>query len=281
MPQLLAHAQILELSGADARSLAQAQFTNNVDALSDGQWQWSAWLDPSGRVRNFFALYRAGDQRLLIWLPRGDAAAMGTRLSTFVFRSKVRIQSLAGYVLLALPTDDSLAAGSRADAWLLDLPGDTRRRATIVDTAVNAQIAEDRLAAWIREDIAAQLPWIASETAEEFTPQALGLERLDAISFDKGCYPGQEIVARLHYRGGNKRECMRVRTESREPPRAGERIEIDSTPAAYGRILYAAPTYAGFCEALAVLPLGLPENVGMKLESGVAVDRVHLKSEVL
>ncbi len=281
MPQLLAQAQILELSGADARALAQAQFTSNVDALSDGQWQWSAWLDPSGRVRNFFALYQAGDERLLIWLPRGDAAVMGARLSTFLFRSKVRIQSLAGYSLLALPTDDSLAAGNLAGAWLLDLPGDMPRRAAIVDTSVNAQIDTDRLAAWTREDIVAQLPWIVSETAEEFTPQALGLERLDAISFDKGCYPGQEIVARLHYRGGNKRECMRVRTQSCEPPGPGERIEIDTTPAAYGRILYAAPPHGGFCEALAVLPLGVPENIRMTLESGVAVNRFHLKREVL
>ncbi len=281
MPQFLAQAQILELSGADARSFAQAQFTSDVDALPDCQWQWSAWLDPGGRVRNFFALLLIADERLLIWLPRGDAAVMATRLSMFVFRSKVRIRSLAGYSLLALPTDDSPVAGNLAGAWLLDLPGDTPRRAAIVATPVEPQIDTDRLEAWMRDDIAAQLPWIAGETAEEFTPQALGLERFGAISFDKGCYPGQEIVARLHYRGGNKRGCMRVRTQSSEPPGAGERIGIDDMPAAYGRILYAARNQGGVCEALAVLPLELPEDVQMKLESGVFVSPFHLNAGVL
>lgn len=281
MPQLLAQAQILELSGPDARALAQAQFSNDVNALADGQWQWSAWLDPSGRVRNFFALYRAGNERLLIWLPRGDAAVMATKLSMFVFRSKLRIQPLAGYSLLALPTDTSAATENLAGAWILDLPGGTPRRAAIVNTPVEAQIDADRLEAWICADIAAQLPWITSETAEEFTPQALGLDRLGAISFDKGCYPGQEIVARLHYRGGNKRGCRRVRTASGEAPGAGERIEIDGTPAAKGRILYAARNQTGVYEALAVLPLDLPENSRMKLESGSKVIPFHLNTGVL
>lgn len=281
MPHALAHAQILELSGADARTFAQAQFTNDVGALSDGQWQWSAWLDPSGRVRNFFALLRVDDERLLIWLPRGDPVAMGTRLSMFVFRSKVRIQSLAGHWLLALQADDSTTSADLAGAWILDLPGDTRRRAAIVESAANLPIDADRLAAWIRDDIGALMPWIAGETAEEFTPQALGLDRLGAISFDKGCYPGQEIVARLHYRGGNKRRCMRVGSASGEPPRAGERIEIAGLPAAFGRILYAAPAEGLVCEALAVLPLDLPENARMKLQSGVMVTPFHLNTGVL
>lgn len=281
MPQLLAQAQILELSGADACAFAQAQFTNDVAALADGQWQWSAWLDPNGRVRNFFALYRAGDERLLIWLPRGDVEIMATGLSRFVFRSKLRIQRLAGYSLLALPTDASPLTGNLAGAWLLELPGDTPRRGAIVDSPIDASINADRLKAWIREDIAACLPWIASETAEEFTPQALGLDRLGAISLDKGCYPGQEIVARLRYRGGNKRGCRRVWTQSGVRPGAGERIEIDGVPATNGRILYAAGNCNGICEALAVLPLDLPENALMTLDSGVIVSAFHLKRGVL
>ncbi len=281
MPQLLAQAQILELSGADARALAQAQFTSDVGALSDGQWQWSAWLDPSGRVRNFFALLLANDERLLAWLPRGDAAAMATRLSLFVFRSKVRIQPVAGYALLALQGSDSPATEDLANAWILDLPGESRRRAAIVGNHESGQVDANRLQAWILDDIAARLPWIADETAEEFTPQALGLERFGAISFDKGCYPGQEIVARLHYRGGNKRHCVRLRTESGAPPGAGERIRIDGEAAAFGRVLYSAPAQGGGGEALAVLPLDLQENVRMKLESGVVARPVPLNSGVL
>ena len=281
MPHPLAPAQILELSGIDARAFAHAQFTSDVMILSAGQWQWSAWLDPKGRVRSLFALLWTDDARLLAWLPRGDANTMATRLSTFVFRSKVRIQPLADYSLFALPTDGSSPTGNLAGTWILDLPGDTPRRAAIINTRIDTPIDPDRLEAWIRDDIAARLPWIPSEVAEEFTAQALGLDRLGAISFDKGCYPGQEIVARLHYRGGNKRECMRVTIQTCEPPKAGERIEIDATPAANGRILYAAQPQAGICKALAVLPLDLPQNIRMRLESGAVVDLSPLNRGVL
>ncbi|MEO7013751.1 MAG: folate-binding protein [Dokdonella sp.] len=272
---------MLEFSGPDARAFAHAQFTSDVEALLNGQWQWSAWLDPSGRVRNFFALLRSDADRLLAWLPRGDADAMARRLSMFVMRSKVRIQSLPDYWLLDMPADDASAPAAMEDLWMLNLPGSPPRRAALVNNCAETTVDPDRLEAWIRADIAAGLPWISDETAEEFTPQALGLERLDAISFDKGCYPGQEIVARLHYRGGNKRQCMRVTIESSTPPSAGERIRVDGTPSSGGSILYAAAARNDVCDALAVMPANLPENTRMTLESGPVARPEHLNVEVL
>lgn len=277
MPDALDHAQIIELSGADALAFAHAQFTSDVRALAVGQWQWSGWLDPSGRVRNFFALFRSDQERLLAWLPRGDSAAMAKHLSMYILRSKLRIRSLADYWLLDLQTSDGAISAESTENWILDLPGSTQRRAAIVNNCAVLAIDTQRRQAWAREDIAAGLPWISHETAEEFTPQALGLDRLGAISLDKGCYPGQEIVARLHYRGGNKRGCVRLRLESGVLPQSGERIDVDASPVAHGRILYAAPAEDGFCEALAVLPLDLPDNIVMRLESGTKAIPISLK----
>lgn len=271
MPHALAPAQILEISGHDARAFAQAQFTSNVEALVDGQWHWSAWLDPSGRVRNVFALLRSHEDRLLAWLPRGDAAGMAKRLSMYVLRSKVRLQALAGHWLLDPRTAGGGIPGQAADTWLLDLPGSPPRHAAIIECISEPPLDADRLQAWVRDDIAAGLPWIGSETTEEFTPQALGLERLGAISFDKGCYPGQEIVARLHYRGGNKRSCVALKLECDLAPEPGTVVEIAGTASTSGRILYAAQPQEGVCAALGVLPIDLPEDARMRLASGPAV----------
>jgi folate-binding protein YgfZ len=271
VPDALAPAQILEISGLDGRAFAHAQFTSNVDALVDGQWQWSAWLDPAGRVRNVFALLRSREDRLLAWLPRGDSASMAQRLSMYVLRSKVRMQPLAGRWLLDLHSAGGGTPEQAAEIWLLDLPGSPPRHAAIIDCDTEPPLDADRLQAWVREDIAAGLPWIGSETAEEFTPQALGLERLGAISLGKGCYPGQEIVARLHYRGGNKRTCVPLKLECDLAPAPGAVIEIAGTASLSGRILYAAQPQDGICAALGVLPINLPEDARMQLASGCGV----------
>ena len=270
MHDALAPAQILEISGLDARTFAHAQFTSDVLALVNGQWQWSAWLDPAGRVRNVFALLRSRDDRLLAWLPRGDAAMMANRLSRYVLRAKVRMQPLAGRWLLDLHAADGRTPEQSTDTWLLDLPGAQPRRAAIIHVDVEPRLDADRLQGWIREDIAACLPWIGNETDEEFTPPALGLERLGAVSLDKGCYPGQEIVARLHYRGGNKRTCVPLKLACAVAPEPGASIEIAGSASASGRILYAAQPQDGFCAALGVLPIDLPQDVRVQLASGSA-----------
>lgn len=271
MPDALAPAQILEISGLDARAFAHAQFTSHVEALVDGQWHWSAWLDPAGRVRNVFALLRSREDRLLAWLPRGDAAGMAKQLSMYVLRSKVRLQPLSGRWLLDLHAAGGGITEHATETWLLDLPGSPPRHAAIIDCDSEPPLDADRLQAWIREDIAAGLPWIGSETAEEFTPQALGLERLGTISLDKGCYPGQEIVARLHYRGGNKRRCVPLKLECDLAPEPGTVVEVAGTASASGRILYAAQPQEGICAALGVLPIDLPADARMRLASGPTV----------
>ena len=196
---------------------------------------------------------------------------MAQRLSMYVLRSKVRMQPLAGRWLLDLHSAGGGTPEQAAEIWLLDLPGSPPRHAAIIDCDTEPPLDADRLQAWVREDIAAGLPWIGSETAEEFTPQALGLERLGAISLGKGCYPGQEIVARLHYRGGNKRTCVPLKLECDLAPAPGAVIEIAGTASLSGRILYAAQPQDGICAALGVLPIDLPEDARMQLASGCGV----------
>ena len=208
-------AAVVELHGKDAHAFAHAQFTSNVAALDTGSWQWSSWLDAQGRVRAFFLLARPDPQRLVAWIPLGDAEALRESLSRFVFRAAVRLEVAQGWVLHRLDAGGGMSPRSIVadrDGIRFSLPG-REPRIALLAPAGDATGDDAALRAWRLDDALAGLPLLAPGLAGEFVPQALDLERLDAIRFDKGCYPGQEIAARLHFRGGNKRRLGLLRLE--------------------------------------------------------------------
>ena len=239
MPTALCRAELLSLEGKDAVAFAQAQFTSDVGALAEGHWQWSAWLDAHGRARALFALLRVDAKRLLAWQPLGDAVAVRDALRRYVFRSAVRLEAIDGWAVHRLdtaPPDAGRQVVASDGGYRLALPGVRPRTAWIGSAMGDADPAA--LAQWRRDDLAARLPLLAGELAGEFVPQALELERIEAIRFDKGCYPGQEIAARLHFRGGNKRRLQVYRFESAAAaPAPGSAVLVGET--AIGRILYA------------------------------------------
>ncbi|WP_109125942.1 folate-binding protein YgfZ [Dyella sp. C11] len=186
--------QVLLLEGPDAIAFAQSQFTSNVTSLAVGAWHFSAWLDAQGRVLAFFHLARLADDSLLMLLRGGEAAPIASSLQRFVFRSKVKLTACEPYLLGTGDARESYAAHREGDAYVLGC-GDH-------SLIVGATHADD---AWRLPQIRAGWPWLAGDTQGKLLPQAMALEHLQAVAFDKGCYPGQEIVARLHYRGGLKR----------------------------------------------------------------------------
>lgn len=236
MPAPLCRAELLAFEGSDAVAFAQAQFSSDVAALAPGRWQWSAWLDAQGRARAVFALLRPDAGRLLAWQPLGDAAAMRNALARYVFRSAVRLEAVEGWALHRLD-GASIAPGTleeRNGGYALALPGAAPRLAWLAPAAGATDAAA--LSDWRRGDLTARLPLLAAELAGEFVPQALELDRIDAIRFDKGCYPGQEVAARLHFRGGNKRRLQLYRVDGVAPASATP-VRVGET--AVGRILYA------------------------------------------
>lgn len=273
-PQLLSPAGVLILDGADAVAFAHAQFTSNVNELAVGAWQWSSWLDAQGRARCFFALLRTDATRLLAWLPLGDAAGMRAALARFVFRSKVALEAPSDWALHALPPSDlpgSMAARGFAAyraGYALALPGPANRIAWLAPSA-DAAIDAEALTRWRTQDIAARLPLLTTESSGEFVPQALDLERLDAIRFDKGCYPGQEVAARLHFRGGNKRHLLRLAIDGAAPA-PGTPIIADGTHTA-GHVLYSTSLSATASEALAVVADANADSKNLATASGNSV----------
>ena len=255
-------AQMLELSGPDAVAFAHAQFASDLRALDTGTWQWSAWLSAQGRVRCWFALLRVADDRLLLWLRGGDPAALRADLVRFVFRSKVRVEVPAMHAYGADAARTAQIAGnvpsgrqlaSQHGIVALRLPDAERNVLFAAQRLAGGEHDDAALAAWRLADVRAGLPQLAPVLRDRFLPQWLGLDRLGAVSVAKGCYPGQEIMARLHFKGGNKRGLYRIAFGAASLPEPGTELRRLDGDAEAGAILMSAAADMTQAEALATL----------------------------
>ncbi|MGV8922144.1 MAG: YgfZ/GcvT domain-containing protein [Thermomonas sp.] len=244
---------ILALQGIDALAFAQAQFMNDVAALADGQWQWNGWLTPKGRVIALFGLLRLDAQTLWLLLPDVAAAEFALLLQRYVFRSKVVLKSIDTKVSASfcapLQAKNAVFAIIKEGQIELDMSGKGGpRRLTI--GGVPAGEDEEAVARWIQADLAHGLPRLPDSQREQWTPQQLSLDRLRAFSVKKGCYPGQEIVARTHFLGQVKRGLSLYEAASNLA--AGNEV-VAGADRSIGKIICTAGTLA-----LAVVPLDAP-----------------------
>lgn len=236
----LGQAQAFLVSGPDAGKFLHAQLASAVTALAVGTWQWSAWLDARGRVRVLCQLARCDAQRWLVVLRGGDATTTIAALRPFVFRLQVQFEVLTPChraVGSALPMHALACLDDHGYALGLD------DRSIII--SAHAATRDDTVAnAFALADIRAGFPSLPDNALGTLLPPALSLYRLGAVATDKGCYPGQEIVSRLHHLGGHKHRLCR--TSPNQPQRSGEIIQIDDKP--IGRVLAVAEN-----ESLSVL----------------------------
>lgn len=230
--------QILEITGADAVAFAQAQFSSNLSELANGHWQWSAWLSAQGRVRAFFHLLRDSDERLRIVLRGGSAEKLRDELARYIFRSKVHlrvIENQHAYIVRQpsdlksfgeLPSDQHIA--SNKDDTCIALPGAAPRWLLLSgneqENVSNSAEAQNQNAL---ADIDAGLITLDPALEDRLLPMWIGLDVLGAASTRKGCYPGQEIVARLHFKGGNKRRLRRIAYSAETLPSPGSNLGED------------------------------------------------------
>ena len=240
---------LLSIAGRDATAFAQAQFMNEVAALPVGHWQWNGWLTPKGRVIALFALLKRDAETLWLLLPDTDATDLAAKLQRYVFRSKLVLAArddLHANGRFAAPAQASGATFAvDGDALELDFGGDGGPRTMrISPSAANADAAS--AARWRRFDLQHGLPRLRDDQIEAWTPQQLSLQRLRAFSVKKGCYPGQEIVARTHFLGQAKRGLALL--DATPAPAAGS--DVVAGGRGIGTVVSAA---AGAC--LAVLPL--------------------------
>lgn len=241
------------LTGRDALAFAQSQSMNDVAALADGQWQWNGWLTPKGRVIALFALLRFDAESLWLLLPDTDPADLAAQLQRYVFRSKVALavrEDLHATGRFEAPAQAGGASFADIDGVVeLDLSGDGGPRSLRIGPE---QSSNDETAAahWRRFDLQHGLPRLQGEHVEAWTPQQLSLDRLRAFSVKKGCYPGQEIVARTHFLGQVKRGVALY--EASADTTVGDEVRAGSERSIGKIICTAGPL------ALAVVPLDTP-----------------------
>lgn len=230
----------VKVAGPDAGAFLQSQLSSDLKPLSDGDAQWSALLNPQGRVIAFFGLFRVDAECYRLLMPTHAIEATIAHLRRFQLRSKLTLSADptaagGGWVAAGPAPHGSLQTATRWFATAPDLAPD-------VDPATQTR--------WAVADIDEGLTWLSADQREQFVAQMLGLEQLGALSLRKGCYPGQEIVARAHYRGAVKRRLAKLRTVVRVAP--GAAVERADGGGDCGVVLSSAGT-EGEYRVLAVL----------------------------
>jgi folate-binding protein YgfZ len=278
---------IVEVEGADALAFLQSQTTADIAALSPGSWQLGGYCTPKGRLLATFQAWRfLSGVRLLV--PRDLLPALVRRLSQYVLRAKVRISDASarwavlgicgtgsaqrlqqmGLEVPAQPWQCGGAAGQAdslpdAELRVARVPGGTAcpERLLLLLPAERADAWRQRLAAlalpqvpagvWWWSQIDAAIPEVFAATQERFVPQSINLEVLGGVNFRKGCYPGQEIVARSQYLGKLRR---RLALAHADRIGAGSDIYADGRPEPIGRIVMAAGAPQGGWDLLYECP---------------------------
>ncbi len=299
----LSHYGLISAHGEDAAEFLLGQFTNDLRDVDEQHSQYSGYCNAKGRLLATFRVFRRGDSYYLS-LPIDMVEPLLAKLRLFVLRSKVTLEDASDtFVHLGVSGETAAVDLEKAfgplpakvhdvihqdDGLVIRVPGihpgyevfTNVERATVLWDVLDVHNAPVGADAWQLLDIEAGIPVIGPATRETFVPQMANLQLVDGVSFRKGCYPGQEIVARMQYLGKLKRRMYRARIDSSERPQPAEDIfPADAEAQSVGKLMSVAPHPDGGFEVLAVLQISHAES-GETLHLG-ASDGPALELEYL
>ncbi len=277
----IAQLGVLTVAGIDAAKLLQGQITCNINDITDIKSSLGAMCNPKGRAIATFLLVKNADAFLMI-MPKELLAPIKNKLQMYALRSKVTLTDssdelcLIGLSYAELPTNEASEQRFTTSRQEGNVMVDFQGRDLIIAEADKAQalwaehvklgFQPDSSAQWRYFDIISGIPWLNAETSEEFIPQMLNLDKLGGISFTKGCYTGQEIVARTHYLGKAKREMFLAECATVEPPEANSIIVDEDTEQSIGKVLY-AQNRKNTCKMLIVLQVADINTYNLRLKN--------------
>jgi len=290
------HLGIIKVAGEDVQAFLHGQFSNDVKALDNNQSQWNSYNNPKGRLFTTFRLCKLGQDYFML-IPQELIEPVIKRLRMFVMRSKVTLDDISstwkilGFAgnELSNPTPTGMNEIQQENSvnWIR-IPGVTTR---VLCFGENENIEKiklqftDKLTLstsnhWRRLDIHSGIANIFADTYEEFVAQMVNLQITDGVSFTKGCYPGQEVVARMHYLGKLKKRMYRITINSNELPTLGENIydAASENQQSVGKIVDAQKNEKGSLDALAVIQVASVESKGLRIAS---VDGANISIEDL
>ncbi len=272
---------LLDFTGADAEVFLQGQLSNDLKNLESGAVQLSSYNSPKGRMLATLVLWRDGDA-LRALVAADLVESLRKRLSMYVMRSKVSVADVStSHVLLGVGGEHArdavrTACGEAPDPGRVimtdaqTLVGLPDGRIVVIAPVANAEDLRRRLAAatmmgsadeWRWLGIRAGVPTIRTATQDLFVPQTANWDVLGGISFQKGCYPGQEIVARTQYLGRLKERLQLFHVDATSPLPGTRIYGIVFSDQACGAVVDAASAPDGGCDLLAVLQLSALEGM--------------------
>jgi folate-binding protein YgfZ len=270
---------LLSVTGDDARSFLHAQLTNDVEHLPADQARFAGWCSAKGRLlATLIVIPRP--EGFLLQLAADLAPAVAKRLAMFVLRAKVKIADVGlRYSQLGVWGEQAVARlaelGVALDGPPLVVVGDgelvavrvERDRVLVVAPPERVERIEAGLSAetskedeWMLLDIRAGRALIEQATQDLFVPQMVNFEAIGGVDFKKGCYPGQEVVARAQYRGQVKRRMIRGRIDAQVQARPGADLYSDALPGQASGTVVSVAGADGARELLAVVPIASIEE---------------------
>ena len=279
---------LIAATGADAASFLHNQLTNDVEKLDAAQARLAGYCTPKGRLMATFLVWKSGES-ILLQLPSALLPALQKRLSMFILRAKAKlndastqqvqiglagpaavtilqqwfndmpakpyavVHAAAGTLMRLADTasiDDARAAGVARYLWITD-----EGSAQAAWPQLRAVLQPAGADAWYLSDIRAGVPVITGPTQEQFVPQMINFEAVGGVNFQKGCYPGQEIVARSQYLGKLKRRMMPATVASATVAAGSEVFSSADPTQACGMVVNAAPNAPGSSACLVEIKL--------------------------
>lgn len=285
----LSSLKLLKITGDDAEHFLQGQLTQDVSNLGE-QWTYAGYCNPKGRLQALFILWHQGDDFYAL-LDASLIEPVIKRLKMYVMRSKVIIDEVPDAEVCGLdsisalesefkisPPSISATTSKRQTQWTVFDNEQTALHFYQRVLLIRPRPSESKIApslqqveqAWQQSNILAGIPQISALTAELFIPQMINLDYLGGISFKKGCYTGQEIVARMHYLGKLKQRMFVLEHDAalHSRTKAGDKIYLDQQAIkGAGQVVAAVD---GFNALLGVIRLQYQDQI-LYLKDGTTV----------
>ena len=268
---------VLDIGGNDALEFLNGQFTGDLKQLPAGAFQYNAWCSPQGRVIAVFIIYRR-EKSFFLLIPAELKNRFLKRLQLYILRAEVTIHDrsdelvrlglITGRNADHLPTVPESAGtlGHEGDLTVLRIDDGPPPRMLVLGTVTGMQSLKPEFTGaganlWRYLDIKAGIPWVLDPACEQFLPQELNLDVTGGLSYAKGCFPGQEVIARVHYRGAVKQRLYRseIPADARLPV-PGEKLYAADTENSIGTIINIADSGRGTIAVLAVADIDKAAN---------------------
>lgn len=218
----LSNLAVLEFQGDDARQFLQNQLSADIDAIAVGQSGFACCCNPAGRVLALLLILPL-DDRVLAVLSADLAEDTRTWLNRFILRSDVRITARNDLFVATGGATDIAGAAVGPVEPLEGLP-----YAVLDEPFPDIETGPDAAAAWKAEELRRGVCWLDSASAGQFLPQMLGFEAIGALNFRKGCFPGQEVIARTRYLGKLKRRPLLLQLEAGAPLPVMQKVTLET-----------------------------------------------------